>query len=74
MQRGWTQVRLVKAMQDEAARRGMALAKSESLQANLSRWERDRQVPDQLHRRVLGAALDVRVEHLGLDVDPDFPW
>ncbi|MFY1632346.1 hypothetical protein ACN27F_03505 [Solwaraspora sp. WMMB335] len=64
----------MKAMQEEATRRGITLAKGESLQANLSRWERGRQIPDQLHRRVLGAALGVDVEQLGMDADPDFPW
>ncbi len=67
--RGWSQARLIKALEAEAARDGRRLPGAESMRVMLSRWENSHAVPDEAYRRYLCSALDVDEHELGLTTD-----
>jgi tetratricopeptide (TPR) repeat protein len=48
---------LIRALKDEAERQGLAIMGDASLKTALSRWENNRNVPDRIYRRLLGAVL-----------------
>lgn len=74
MQRRWGQMRLLHEMRLSARRHGLDLPSDTSLRPMLSRWERGHARPDQINRRLVCEALDLRLEDLGLPVDPDYLW
>jgi transcriptional regulator with XRE-family HTH domain len=76
MRRGWSQQRLARAIRLAAQRLDWPLPPNDdSLASMISRWERNRHLPDAVNRRLLATALDVPIEALGLTVndDPDLP-
>jgi hypothetical protein len=68
--RQWSQPRLIHEMRRVAGVEGKRLPCNESLKAMISRWENDRQVPDDFNRAVLCAALRIPLAA----VDPPWPW
>jgi transcriptional regulator with XRE-family HTH domain len=73
-QKKWTQERLAKQLELEAREVHYVPPKTASFESMVSRWERDLQVPEEINRRLLAAALGVEVSDLGLTEDPDFVW
>ena len=55
----WPQSRLIYEMRLIARQRGKRLPCDESLKAMVSRWENDRQVPDEFNRSLLCEALQI---------------
>jgi transcriptional regulator with XRE-family HTH domain len=73
-QNKWTQARLALQLELEAPEKNYKPPKTTSFKSNISRWEKDLQIPNEAHRRLLAAALKVEVSDLGLTEDPDFVW
>ena len=71
MAKQWSQHQLAYRMIEVGAKhRGSA--RLGSLLIMVSKWENGRKVPTQYNRHLLAATLEISVEDLGLDVDPDF--
>jgi ribosome-binding protein aMBF1 (putative translation factor) len=71
MAKQWSQHQLAHRMIEVGAKhRGSA--RLGSLLIMVSKWENGRKVPTQYNRHLLAATLEISVEDLGLDVDPDF--
>jgi ribosome-binding protein aMBF1 (putative translation factor) len=71
MAKHWSQHQLAHRMIEVGAKhRGSA--RLSSLLIMISKWENDRKEPNQYSRHLLAATLEISVEDLGLDVDPDF--
>ena len=64
--RGWSQGRLIFAMRQEGASRGLSLASPASLKTQISRWENGHCQPDAMYRNVLAAVYGLSQERLGL--------
>jgi transcriptional regulator with XRE-family HTH domain len=67
--RRWSQRRLIAELERIARINGMMLPTPDSLKTMISRWERDRKVPDSRNRRLLCQALDISEAELGLPLD-----
>ena len=65
----WPQSRLIYEMRLIARQRGIRLPCDESLKSMVSRWENDRQVPDEFNRSLLCAALQIPTS--AIDHEPD---
>ena len=63
--RGWSQARALKALEDDAARRRIAIANRSSLKTMLSRWENGHLVPDEPYRLLWQSVYDLTGEQLG---------
>jgi transcriptional regulator with XRE-family HTH domain len=63
--RGWSQGRLVLALEAEGARSGMRVASRASLKVAVSRWENRHQAPDATYRGLLCAIFGVDEAALG---------
>lgn len=74
MGRQWSLQQLALQMRLYAGRRGDPAPAVSSLKPMISRWEHDKARPDEYNRRLVAAVLQVTVEDLGLDKDPDFVW
>jgi transcriptional regulator with XRE-family HTH domain len=64
--RGWSQARLVHALESEGARFGVRVASRPSLKVAVSRWENRHQAPDATYRRLLCSIFGVDETALGL--------
>ena len=69
-----SQQQLAVQMRLYAGKRGRAAAAVTSLKSMISKWEHDYAKPDENNRRLLAAVLQVTVQDLGLDEDPDVVW
>jgi transcriptional regulator with XRE-family HTH domain len=65
--RGWSSVRVRRAMAAAADRLGVVIASDASLRVMLSRWENGRAIPDPTYRVLLEAVFDLPGDALGLD-------
>lgn len=63
--RGWSQRRLLQALNDAAKARHLAIAEPASLKVMISRWENGRALPDDLYRRLLKGIYELSDELLG---------
>jgi hypothetical protein len=72
-ERDWSQERLAQQMHLIGEQYGGA-AKVPSLRIMISKWEKERKIPNQRNRHLLAEALGIPVEHLGLERDPDYRW
>ncbi|PKV80472.1 hypothetical protein ATK86_4900 [Nocardia fluminea] len=57
--RGWSQTRLISALQEQADRDRVGLMTTASLRVALSRWENGHVVPDEVHGRLLRRVLEL---------------
>lgn len=57
--RGWSQARLISALQEQADRDHVVLMTTASLRVALSRWENGHVVPDGVHSRLLCRVLEL---------------
>ncbi|MFC4047806.1 multiprotein-bridging factor 1 family protein [Dactylosporangium siamense] len=69
-----SQYRLNLRLQELGQMHGVGSASQDSIKTEISRWENGWRIPDQRSRRLLGIALDVRPEDLGLPLDPLDDW
>lgn len=69
--RGWSQGRLLLAMEARAATDNVSLASRPSLKVALSRWENGHQRPDGVHRQLLAHVFGVPLSDLGFSYPAD---
>jgi transcriptional regulator with XRE-family HTH domain len=67
--RGWSQARLIHAMQQQAVTLNIRLATSASLKTQISRWENGHCQPDDIYRQVFRALYGQTDAHLGFSVE-----
>lgn len=68
----WSLRKCALHFRQEALRRGYPAPSVASLIPMISKWENDKQEPDEYNRRILAIVLGVTVADLGLPEDPDF--
>jgi len=66
---GWSQARLIHAMQQQAAVLDMRLATPASLKTQISRWENGHCQPDDIYRQVFRALYARTDEELGFSAE-----
>jgi transcriptional regulator with XRE-family HTH domain len=74
MAQQWSLTTLALQMRRAAVDLKKTAPSAESLKVMISKWEHNRLAPNEFNRRLLAAALKVRVTDLGLTEDPDFFW
>jgi tetratricopeptide (TPR) repeat protein len=63
--RRWPQARVLLELDRAAKRQGIALPSATSMKTQLSRWENDRRVPDELYRQLFREIYGMTDEQLG---------
>ena len=68
-ERGWSQSRLIAAMEAEARRMQRSIAEPSSLKTQLSRWENGHHTPDAFYQELLGRVYGKPAHQLGFGSD-----
>ena len=65
--RGWTQSRVIAAVESEARKLGHSVPERASLKTQLSRWENGHKVPDRLYQHVFQRVYRMSASQLGFE-------
>lgn len=68
-ERGWSQSRLIAAMEAEARRMQRPIAEQTSLKTQVSRWENGHHTPDSFHQELLERVYNKTAHQLGFGCD-----